>query len=379
MLLQRNQVIVGLVFAAMLAVGTFIGIVFDRSWITGGIVVSASFHDAAGLEAGDAVMIAGLRAGAVESVGLDDNGRVVTELRITEPMPADTRASIALQNFLGKRVVKLHAGDAWERLLRDGDVIPDSRTSTPVDYAELNQETVRLLRGSDVDALAQLISSIADVTEGQREEVEALLEGLQDVTRVIAERRDELAAAIDRSEDVFAVLADEDREIVRIVDAFGSTLDRLAANRDDVTRLLRETAKASNAVADLVAEDRQQLDRALQELHRDLRIVDAHMVDVAHVLAYGGVSFEGYANITKSGPADNPYWGNVFTQSLGSLGVDVLFGCGGALDDFLDQVLGPDPRSCDDIDGGRDQHRTGGGTPSIRSLFGAVSKNARTP
>ncbi|MGH3441246.1 MAG: MCE family protein [Nitriliruptorales bacterium] len=351
MLLERNQVWVGLGFAILLAAGTWLGIVFDRSWIVGGYTVTAHFTDAAGLQVDDNVFIAGVRSGQVEAVGLTE-GHAYAVLRVEEPMPGDTRANIILQNFLGKRALLLEAGDRWDAELEGGDEIPLERTASPTDYAELNLESVRLSEQTDVEALKTLISSLADVTEGQRDEVGELLTGLRRVTQVVADRRDDLKEAIDRSEDVFAVLAEKDAEIVQIIDRFGSTLDVLARRRADVTRLLRETVRSSNLAADLVSQDRQQLDAVLDELNVDLRIVDAHQVDLAHFFAYAGASFEGYANIFRRGEGDNPSWGNIFAQSLGDVGVDAILGCGGAIDDLFDEILGPDPRSCEEQDGG---------------------------
>lgn len=375
MLLERNQVLVGAVFVVLLAAGTFFGIVFDRSWITGGEVVTAVFADAAGLKAGDSVMIAGIRSGEVERVWVGEDGQARAALRVTAPMPADTHAGIILQNFLGKRAVALAAGIAWDDPLESGDIIPRARTSTPTDFAELNEESAALLRNTDVEALGQLISSLADVTDGQRDEVGRLVDGLRRLTEVIARREQQLRAAIDTSEDVVSVLADKDREIVRIVDRFGTTLDTLARRRQEITRLLRETAGATNRVTDLVATDRAQLDRTLAELHRDLKIVDAHQVDLAHTFAYAGAAFEGYASIFRSGGRDNPYWGYVFTQSLGTAGVDALLGCDGVVEGLLDEVFGPDPRGCT-VDLGDDPEdnvppggERAGHPPGLRSLF----------
>lgn len=377
MLMERNQMVIGLIFAVLLVIGTVFGIAFDRSWIAGGYNVTAYFSDAAGLQSGDSVLIAGVRSGAVESVELTedgDKGYVKADLRVEEPMPSDSSAAIILQNFLGKRAIMLRAGDAWDDQLGEGDEIPVERTTTPVDFAELNQESVDLLRGTDVDALRELITSVADVTEGQRDEVERLLEGLQRITQVLADRRDDLQAVIDKSEDVFGTLADKDQEILTIIDRFGSTLEMLAERRQDIERLLVETARSSNLTADLVADQREQLDRVLAELHRDLEIVDAHQVDIAHIFAYGGVSFEGYANIARRGEEDNPYWTNIFAQSQGEAGVDALVGCGGAIDEFLDQVFGEDPRTCEEQRGDEaDQQETN----SFRSLFSRSLEGGR--
>lgn len=349
MLLERRQWIVGLVFAVLLAAGTFFGIIFQRSWITGGYNVTAEFADAAGLEAGANVLIAGVKSGAVESVTVEgDHAEAI--LRVTQPMPGDTRANIVLQNFLGKRAVKLTAGEAWDDQLAEGDVIPSERTSSPVDFAEFNEESAKLVNQTDVEALRTLVTSAADVTEDQREEINRLLEGLGEFSQVVAKRKDQLQAAITQSDRVFDALADKDAQIKSIIDNFGSTLDRLSERRQDIIDLLEATTDSGNVTADLIADQRQQLDRVLNELHQDLEIIDAHQVDLAHTFAYMGVSFEGYQSIFKQGNQDNPAWGNIFAISQGELGVDAIAGCGGAVDQVLDQVFGEDPRSCDEQD-----------------------------
>src|SRR5690606_33716100 len=43
-------------------------------------------------------------------------------------------------------------------------------------------------------------------------------------------------------------------------------------------------------------------------------------------------------------------WGHVFVTALGPVGVDVLAGCGGLLDQQLNLLLGPDPRACEDLE-----------------------------
>ena len=351
MLLERNQAVVGAIFCALLLVGTFLAITIDRGVIAGGVTVSALFTDAAGLEAGDSVLVAGVRAGSVQSVEV--HGEVArAQLRVETEMPSDSRARIILQNFLGKRAVMLEAGGAWDQPLQDGDVIPVGRTSTPVDFPELGDETVRLLRESDVDALQTLITSVADVTEGQHDNVEQLLTGVQRLSNVLSDKREELRDVLVKSEQLVDAFADKDDEIVTIIDEFGSTLDRLARRRNDLERLLEATARSSTATAELVGDERVRLDRVLAELREDLAIVDRHQVDIAHAFAYGGVAFEGFANIARQGELDNPYWGNIFADSLGPLGVDALFGCGGVVDQLFDEVLGPDPRTCDEQDQG---------------------------
>jgi len=360
MLLDKNHTVIGLVVILVIGVGTLFAVGATAGLFVRGDVMEAEFADAAGLKSGDFVFVAGHRAGEVMDVEIDGDLARVT-FSVTAPdLPADSTAAVILSNTLGKRGLAIYAGTSGATL-EDGDVIPLARTRTPVDVPELGDRATELLGGVDVDALQQLTTAMADITEGNREEVERLLVGIEDVSRIVAERRDELNTVLDRAYTIIDAAADKDAEIVAIIDDFGFVLDRLVQRRDDITRLLQATAGQSNATAALVGENREQLDRVLASLHGDLQVIDRRQVDLAHTLAYLGVAMYGFSSIGVSGGdarVDNPTWGNVFTTGLGSVGIGALTDCGGALDTLLRDVLGPDPR-CEDL-GNPSQGRPGG-------------------
>lgn len=342
MILERNQVVVGIIFTALIVAGTVFAIGFSDDVFESGYRVEIELDNAEGLQSGDDVLVAGLRGGKVEDVSIDGD-HVSVRARFTTEVPVDSSARLVLRNFVGKRALEIVTGDDWDRLLQDAEdpVIPVERTSGLVDLPDLADETVSLLRDADTDALRALITSLADVTEGQRDEVGALLDGVQRLSGILADKRDALAQLIDRSEDLVDAAADRDAQIVTIIDGFGSTLDVLNRNRDELTRLLDETAGASSITADLIRDERQRLDRVLDELHEVLEIVDDHQIDLAHTMAYGGVSFYGFSQVARSGNADNPFWGNILTTGIGDAGIDAFAGCGGMVDQFLDQIFGP--------------------------------------
>ncbi|MBW3658955.1 MAG: MCE family protein [Actinobacteria bacterium] len=345
MMLERNQAVIGFIVGALILAATAFAVGMSGGMFKPGEELEAVFTDAAGLGTGDFVVVAGIRVGEVLSVEIDGD---VARARFTLQsggVPKDSTASIIIRNTLGKRAIRLEPGNDTEYLAA-GDVIPLERTSTPVDLPELGDRSAELLGELNVEALQGLITAVADVTEGNREDVTQLLDGLDKVTKIIADKREELGQLIDRSEVLIDAAASKDQEIVRIIDAFGSTLDTLADRRSDIQRLLSETAAASNITADLIEDRRSQLDRILFELNEDLAIIDAHQVDLAHAFAYSGVGVYGFASIGYAdGPAqrDTTGWGNVFVTGLGELGIQAAFGCGGALDEALTQVIGPDP------------------------------------
>ena len=351
MLLEKNHTVIGIAVIAVIAVGTLFALGATAGLFDRGDVLEAEFADAAGLKTGDFVYVAGHRAGEVQSVEIDGEMVRVRFSSTAPKLPDDSMAEIMLTSTLGKRGLSVIPGTA-STFLEEGDVIPLSRTVTPVDLPEIGDRTTELLTGLDVEAMQDLTTALADVTEGNREDVERLLEGVEDVTRIVSDRREELQTVLDRANTLVDAAADKDAQLVAIIDDFGSVLDRLVQRRADLSRLLATTRSQTEATAALVGENREQLDRVLASFHKDLELIDAHQVDLAHSLAYLGVSFYGFSSIGVSGGdarVDNPSWGNVFVTGLGSAGVGALLECNGALDEALSNLIGPDPR-CEDVD-----------------------------
>jgi phospholipid/cholesterol/gamma-HCH transport system substrate-binding protein len=351
MLLDKNHALIGLVVILVIGAGTLFAVGATAGLLVRGDRLEVELADAAGLKRGDFVFVAGYRAGEVLSVDIDED-IVRASFSLTAPeVPADSTASVFLFSTLGKRGLSITPGTATQHLT-DGDVIPLSRSSTPVDLPELGDRATELLGGVDVEALQEVTTALADITDGIGDEVEALLSGIEDVSGIVSDRRQEIEDVLDRAYTLVDAAADKDAEIVAIIDDFGSVLERLVQRRADITRLLRQTASQSTATAALIGDNRAQLDEVLASFHEDLAIVDQHQVDLAHTFAYLGVSLEGFSSIgVSNGEArtDNAYWGNVFVTGLGAVGIGAAFDCGGALDELFTRTFGPDPR-CEPVD-----------------------------
>jgi phospholipid/cholesterol/gamma-HCH transport system substrate-binding protein len=364
MLLDRNHAIVGLVVILVIGAGTLFAVGATAGLLVRGDVIEVELADAGGLKRGDFVFVAGHRAGEVLSVDIDQD-HVRASFSLTAPaIPADSTASVFLSNTLGKRGLAITPGTS-SQVLTEGDVIPLERSSTPVDLPELGDRSAELLGGVDVQALQELTTALADITDGKQEDLEALLVGIEDLSTIVSERRDELEAVLDRAYTIVDAAAAKDAEIIAIIDDFGSVLERLVERRADITRLLRTTASQSQASASLIADNRARIDEVLASFHEDLQVVDQHQVDIAHTFAYLGVSLLGFSSIGVSNGelrTDNPWWGNVFVTGLGSVGIGAAFECGGALDTLFSRSFGPDPR-CEPVEGNPSE---GDGPPTDR-------------
>ena len=345
--LERNQVVIGVIGTLVIAGASAFALLLSGGVFERTFTVTAEFKDAAGLRAGDEVTVAGLKAGSIGRIAVED-GVVVMDLKVKDGivMPVDARAEIVVETLLGQKSVDLKGGSSSEPLA-DGDRIPLERTTTPIEIIDLNDISVRLMEESDAQALEDLMSHLTEITSGKEKEIEGVIEGLADVTEVVAAKKQELRGIIDSLDTLSHTFAEEDDTIVSILDRYNDVLGNLAERRDDLAALLTNTDAAAHEVADLVNRNRPVINGLLDALHQTLTVVDDHQLDLAAAISYLEESVQGYSSVGYSQGVPNR-WANIFVQSLGPLGVDALVGPCGLVDQALDALLGPDPRDCED-------------------------------
>jgi phospholipid/cholesterol/gamma-HCH transport system substrate-binding protein len=346
--LERNQIIIGLVGIGFVLAFTTGALLMSSGALKKTYSVTAEFSDAAGLKSGDDILVAGLKAGSVDSVKVT-GGEVHVILKVDKniSMPRDARAEIVVETLMGKKSVQLSGDASGGPRLHDGDVISLDRTSTPVELLDLANTSVPLLEKSDAEAFNEMLDNISEITRGKRQEVTTLLNGLSLATGAIDDRSQELGRLIESLRTLSTTFAERDDTLVSLIDNLNVVLANLAERQEDVRTLLKSTDSASHETANLVGRNRVMIDGALNNLHDALQILDNHQVDLAAVISYLEDSVRGYASVGYSQGTKNR-WANIFVQSLGPLGIDQFFGPCGTFDQALDELLGPDPRPCDE-------------------------------
>ncbi len=345
--LERNQLIIGLLAILLVAGGSAFSLLLSGGYFSRTYSVSATFADAAGLKKGDQVKVAGVEAGSVENVAIED-GAVEVTLKVARDveLSKDSSAEITIETLLGKKVVTLFDGSSGDRL-EEGDVIPLDRTRTPVELVDIGDVSTELLEASDADALEEFMEGVTEITQGKREDITALIEGLGDAAAAIDDRRGELARLIDSLRILSGTFAERDDTLVNLIDNFDIVLGNLSARTGELQTLLEKTDLASHEIADLVGRNRTELNSVLDGLHTTFQVLDRHQLDLAATISYLEQAVRGYSSVGYSHGIPNR-WANIFVQSLGPLGIDAFFGPCGAFDQALDELLGPDPRDCDD-------------------------------
>lgn len=355
---ERNPYIIGAI-----AIGVILAFTAGALFLTSGIFkgtypISAVFADAAGLRSGDQVLVAGVVSGSVGSIE-QYQGQVKVGLKVNQgvKLPTNSAASIQVETLLGTKDVRIEAGSDWSHLLGPGAVI--TKTSTPVELLQLQNEAVPVLNGVDSKSLNQLFSELSAVTHGQAGNVAQIISGLNKLTSTVDQRTAEVKALIDAGNTLSTTLAAKDVQLLDIIDNLNVVLGGLNQRKAQLAQFIQQTDQAAAQTSSLVGANKDKLNSVLAELHTDLDIVNQHQVDLAQGIAYLTSAVEGFASIGYSGPANTPTpWANIFTSLAGPLGYDAIFGSCGELDNILNSVLGPDPLPC--------SQRTGpvGGQPS---------------
>jgi phospholipid/cholesterol/gamma-HCH transport system substrate-binding protein len=240
--------------------------------------VKLTLGDAAGLKKKSDVKVAGIAAGHVRSIDLDERDDAIVTVsldRSVAPIGTDARAAVRPVNLLGEKYVDLQPGDL-RRPAKDGVVIPRARTSTPVELDDvlnmLDPDTragVRLLiteagvaldgRGTDFNRLLSDLPPALDQVRGVLAELgddnQRLKSMVGQASRVVAavrNRRGDLGRLVDSASDALSVTADARADLGATVARAPAALGQLRATLGDLrttSNRLRPAAVALRASA----------------------------------------------------------------------------------------------------------------------------------
>ncbi|HZT66089.1 MAG TPA: MCE family protein [Acidimicrobiales bacterium] len=341
---ERNPVVIGAISLAVIFTFVAAALFLNKNVFGGGKGVVLRFTNAAGLRAGDQVLLAGVPVGEVKS--LDQKGDFVyAHITIdgSTDLPDDSSATIEVETLLGQVAVKLVAGHDWGHQLAAGAMISD--TTVPTEFQQLQNAAGPLLAQSNGKELSDLLGELATITNGKRTQVSELISGLDKLTATIDDRKSQVGQLIDGSDQVATALASRDQQLASAVTNLETVLAGLAQRRAALSDLITNVGQVAGQTASLVGDNRARLDSLLSALNADLDLVARHQVDLAQGLSYLASAVEGFQSVGYSGAQQYPNsWANVYTNLVG--GGDQVLGSCGYLDQALDAALGPDPYSC---------------------------------
>jgi phospholipid/cholesterol/gamma-HCH transport system substrate-binding protein len=309
---ERSPLLIGIISLLGLAAGTtFSFYINELPFIEQAYDIKAEFKDAAGLNSENQVRVAGIKVGTVEDVELAGDRVLVTmSIDNTTDIPKDAFAEIKLATLLGTKFVDIEAKGGGP-FLEEGDTIPMESTATPYEIYQASNQGTEVLEDLDGEALNAMLEELTKLVRVAKDEVRFALEGFNELGRGLTDKQDELRQLLAGAEDLTGLLSDEGDELVRLIDASNDVLGTLATKREEVQSLLAATRQMSGELADILRDNRQNVDSILTDLHGALVVLERNVKHLDMAFEFAGPSTRYFGSVFTQGR-----WGDIFPCAL---------------------------------------------------------------
>jgi phospholipid/cholesterol/gamma-HCH transport system substrate-binding protein len=297
---QRNPITLAVVGATVLAVMLVIALNVDRLPLVGsGPTYSAAFAEAAGLQTGEEVRIAGIEVGQVSDITLAGNHVVVTFHVKDATFGTATRASIQIKTLLGQHYLELDPAGPGE--LPPGAQIPLSRTSVPLNVTPAFQQLTTTIDQINTQQVAQAFDTLASALDDTAPQMRGTLDGLAALSHTIASRNTQIQQLFTRARSVTGVVSAQDAQISQLIGDSDQVLALLDERRDTIHQILVGATDLSGQLLGLVHDDSAQLTPALTELHEVIAVLQADDTQLGQILTNLPPYFRDFTNVVGTG------------------------------------------------------------------------------
>lgn len=297
---ERSPIAVGLTGLAIMAV-IALAVFFsgDLPIIGGGTSYSALFTEAAGLQPGNPVRIAGVTVGRVTGVSLDGN-HVLVSFKVKNAWVGSTSTvAIAIQTVLGDKYLAL---DPLGRTPQDpSHTIPASRTASPYDVTQafggLGQDISKI----NTKQLAQSLETIAQTFRNSPPYVRSALHGLAALSKTVASRDAEITSLLAGTKKVTGQLSSQDSRFKALLSDGNLLLTELRQRQQAIHALLTGTQALSVQLSGLVSDNQATLGPALRALGQVTSVLEANQASLDRALSLAGPYYKLLGNALGNG------------------------------------------------------------------------------
>lgn len=238
--------------------------IFERTYPLAVIV-----DDAAGLEAGDPVRVAGVAVGSVQSVErIPEDGT----LRVDFDVDADVEVSrastisVRLRTLLGKKFLDITDPGSGPALAA-GAVIPRSQTIPATDVDTLLNAAEPTVERTDVEGINALLASADRTLAGRGEQLRDVFTDLAELASTFADREAELGRLIESTNRLAGVVEARDGELRSVLDGMDLVMAALGQRGGNLTNLVGEVTTLADTLSPLLADNRTEFGRLFGQMN----------------------------------------------------------------------------------------------------------------
>ncbi|KOS57172.1 MCE family protein [Rhodococcus rhodochrous] len=297
---RRDPAAVGALALLLIVLAALATFSFESLPLLGaGTVYRAEFTEAAGLQSGNEVRIAGVKVGTVAGVDLDGDHVEVTFTAKDAWIGDTTSASIQIKTIFGHKYLALDPQGTEP--LNPHQPIPRERTTAPYDVIEAFSAAAQTIGEIDSTRLAESLDVLSQAFGDTSDDIRASLDGVTRLSRTVAGRDAELRRLLDATETTTQVLADRNAEFTRLITDAGLLLGELNNRQQAISQLLTGTQRLSRQLSGLVRDNEATLGPALDQLRGVIAILQARNDELDRALRLYDPFLRLYTNIIGNG------------------------------------------------------------------------------
>jgi phospholipid/cholesterol/gamma-HCH transport system substrate-binding protein len=323
---ERNPIIVAIVGLVILAAVALL--VFNSAnlpIIGGGAVYTAYFAEAAGLQAGNEVRIAGVIVGQVTGVSLAGDKVAVTFKVKNAWVGNQTTAAIEIKTLLGDKYLSIDPQGTQPQ--NSGQPIPLSRTTSPYDVTQAFQGFGAEVSQINAAQLAKSLETLSAAFAHTPPYTRSALSGLASVSRAVASRDSQVTRLLASARNVTGTLAAESDTFAKLLGDGNLFLAELQRRQAAIHSLLTGTQALATQLSGLVTDNQSQLTPALQALNQVTTILEQNQANLTKALALAGPYYRLLGNALGTGRWFDAYLCGVLPKSYLPPGTGPKTGC----------------------------------------------------
>ena len=317
---DRDPKVIGVWGAVGVVALMAVSLNYDRiPYINGMHGATVYVADAAGLNTGDEVHVAGMRVGSVRKLQLDgDRVRVKFDIDTDVDLGADTSAQIKTDSILGRRALGIFSDGRGE--LEDR-TIPIDRTSVPYSLTSALGDLSDTVEAMDTDSVQDALDVLAETMEDSSPEVRGAIDGITRLSRSLNERDEAVRDLLDKAAGTTDVLGQRSDQINQLMVDGNVLFTQLDMRKRALSELIVNIDELARQLSGLVQDNEAQIGPALDKLEQvsDLLIRNKEDIDLGlrRIVPFSTALSEA----VSSGPWFNAYVSNL---SLGQYQQTIL-------------------------------------------------------
>jgi len=262
---------------------------------------TARFLQAAALQTGNPITIAGIPVGEVTSMKLAGD-HVEAGLKVSKNviLGEDSRAVIKVTTILGSRYLALEPEGPGS--------LPDntfqvSQTEVPYDLQEALADVTTTYEQVDSDKFAETLGILGKELKGLPAVLPQALENTRTLSTIIADRRDQLGTLLQTTELVSNTLRRQQSNIGSLINQGNDLIGEFVSRRESFQTMMEALTNLVQTLSGIVIDDRPELEKLLVNIRELSDMLGKHDDLLRSTLQAGPPALRGLANATGTGNA----------------------------------------------------------------------------